>query len=237
MQALFEGLIDYAGLFPPAKLPMDDAVAQYRQAAGGPHAAMLERFIVPASRLGELPVDDLRLSVVIDESYAPLDRGGIELIEGKLPPADLLAMAPAGARVFAEVDPTDTGALDAVAAASIGAKVRCGGDAGVPSPADLAAFVQGCAERELAWKATAGLHHAFRTDAAHGFVNLLAAAGLPDRAEEVLAEQDPEAFALEDGTLTFRGEAACERRVHFVGYGSCSFTEPVEELQQLGWLS
>ena len=48
------GLIDYAGLFPPAALAMDDAVGRYARPTGaGRDAWMLGRFIVPASRLGE----------------------------------------------------------------------------------------------------------------------------------------------------------------------------------------
>jgi len=51
---LFAGLIDYAGLFPPASLSMADAVDEYRAARQGPHAWMLGRFICPATRLEEL---------------------------------------------------------------------------------------------------------------------------------------------------------------------------------------
>ena len=52
--ALLEGVVDYAGLFPPAGLPMADAVAEYRAALAGPSAWMLGRFVVPAARLDEL---------------------------------------------------------------------------------------------------------------------------------------------------------------------------------------
>lgn len=48
------GLIDYAGLFPPASLSMEEAVAEYRAARTGPHAWLVERFICPAGRLLEL---------------------------------------------------------------------------------------------------------------------------------------------------------------------------------------
>ncbi|GBE24056.1 hypothetical protein BMS3Bbin02_00321 [bacterium BMS3Bbin02] len=51
---LFEGLIDYAGLFPPASLTMDAAVAEYRAIRGSPDSWMAARFIAPASRLVEL---------------------------------------------------------------------------------------------------------------------------------------------------------------------------------------
>ena len=46
--------IDYAGLFPPAKLAMLPAVEEYRRERGSGHAWMLGRFIVPASQLEAL---------------------------------------------------------------------------------------------------------------------------------------------------------------------------------------
>lgn len=53
-QVLFSGLIDYAGLFPPASLSMADAATEYRRARRGPHSWLLGRFICPATRLEEL---------------------------------------------------------------------------------------------------------------------------------------------------------------------------------------
>ncbi len=76
LSAALGGLIDYAGLFPPARLEMAPAVAEYAQARAGAHAWMLGRFIVPASRLGELrdalaaEQPPLPLSVIVD---APSD--------------------------------------------------------------------------------------------------------------------------------------------------------------------
>lgn len=54
LQALMRGVIDYAGLFPPAKLPMDAAIQNYVDYQKGNDAWMLSRFIIPASRLQEL---------------------------------------------------------------------------------------------------------------------------------------------------------------------------------------
>jgi hypothetical protein len=47
------GLIDYAGLFPPAKLAMGPSVETYNRARIGEHEWMLGRFICPVSRLHE----------------------------------------------------------------------------------------------------------------------------------------------------------------------------------------
>jgi hypothetical protein len=76
LRALLAGAIDYAGLFPPAGLPMDQAVANYGEYLGGPDAWALGRFVVPVARLGELeqsaeavapraPASPWRLSVLV----------------------------------------------------------------------------------------------------------------------------------------------------------------------------
>ncbi|MCW5758112.1 MAG: hypothetical protein KIT54_12820 [Phycisphaeraceae bacterium] len=53
-QAFTQGLIDYAGLFPPASLGMGSATENYARYLRSTHAPMLGRFICPAARLGEL---------------------------------------------------------------------------------------------------------------------------------------------------------------------------------------
>ncbi len=51
VKALLAGIVDYAGLFPPAALDMEAAVEAYAAHRGGPHRWMLARFICPAARL------------------------------------------------------------------------------------------------------------------------------------------------------------------------------------------
>ena len=51
--SLLDSLIDYAGLFPPAQLGMDAAVARYAAHRRSAEAWMLARFIAPATRLAE----------------------------------------------------------------------------------------------------------------------------------------------------------------------------------------
>ncbi len=53
LAALLARAVDYAGLFPPARLPMRDAVRAYADYRNGPQAWMLGRFVVPAARLEE----------------------------------------------------------------------------------------------------------------------------------------------------------------------------------------
>lgn len=53
MRAFLAGLVDYAGLFPPAKLDMAAAVTKFAKHRASPCAFGLARFVCPATRLGE----------------------------------------------------------------------------------------------------------------------------------------------------------------------------------------
>ncbi len=54
LRALLSGIIDYAGLFPPAGLPMDQAIRNYARYRQEPESWMLARFICPAAQLTDL---------------------------------------------------------------------------------------------------------------------------------------------------------------------------------------
>jgi hypothetical protein len=106
----------------------------------------------------------------------------------------------------------------------------------------LATFLRLCREAGVVFKATAGLHHAVRSDTQHGFLNLLAAAVFGDEAE-ALADDDADAFRLDAQSFRWRGrkasagELARVRAERFHSFGSCSFFEPVEELETLDLLA
>lgn len=263
-RALLGALIDHAALFPPASLDMPDALEADRRARATPEAWMLDRFIVPASRLAELPADTPPLSVVLDRGEGDLDAIAaydVVLLEGRIDPAwipetQALVDAKLGVPAFWELAPGRAldGEVAAVREAGAGAKIRCGGvtaDAFPPVEA-VAAFVLACRDAGVRFKATAGLHHPIRhVDPAtgfhmHGFLNLLAAAVLAHMGEDdlvpVLAEEDAAAFTVDAGGLEVHGRRAdgaaieAARAELFVAYGSCSFSEPVEDLTALGIL-
>lgn len=52
-RAFLSGIVDYAGLFPPASLGMHTAVRKYATHLSGVDADLLGRFVVPAERLDE----------------------------------------------------------------------------------------------------------------------------------------------------------------------------------------
>jgi hypothetical protein len=257
-RALLGRLIDHAALFPPASLDMPEAIEADRAARASEHAWMLDRFICPASRLHELPADAPRLSVVLDGGEGDLEvvrdavAAGrrVELVEARIDPAwipetqALVEEKLPGVRAFWELSPGRglPGAVAAVREAGAGAKIRCGGTT-LPSVDEVAAFIATCRDAGVPFKATAGLHHPIRSGDRHGFLNLLAAAVLADGdTEAIVAEEDPEAFALDADGLAVHGHRADRAAIEtaraelFTAYGSCSFTEPVEDLTALGVL-
>ena len=191
-RALLTRLFDHAAMFPPASLPLDEALAEDDRARASEHAWLLGRFVVPDG----VEVDDRELAVV----------GGGRERQGDV--------------VYAEGE----------------TKIRCGG-ARIPSVEELAAFVR---DAPAPFKATAGLHHAYPTEEGeHGFLNLLAAVVFGD--EEAALRAPRGSFELDESGFRWDGREAdasrcAEARRRFRSIGSCSFFEPVGELEELGIL-
>ena len=139
-----------------------------------------------------------------------------------------------------------------------GLKIRTGGmkAAAFPSVEGLATVLAELTKIGLPWKATAGLHHPlrqFRDEVGtemHGFLNLLIAsallhAGQASTAEvvQILTATDADAFAVNNDGASWkslhasRDEIEAMRTEGFTSVGSCSFTEPTEELRELGLLN
>jgi hypothetical protein len=238
-KALLGGLIDHAPLYPPASLPLDEALADHRRAREGPDSWLVRRFVCPSSKLGELAGEQLRLSVVLDEDVTLPEDERIEAVEATSVPVSNLVL---GREIYVElpVDERLEARIAELAEAGLRAKVRCGGRE-VPSIEALARFVRACREAGVPFKATAGLHHAYPTDGEHGFLNLLAAAVFGDE-EPALSERERDAFALTSERFAWHDreasadELARVRRELFCGIGSCSFDEPAGELRALGIL-
>ena len=270
--ALLAALVDDAGLFPPERLSMDRAVARHRADAAAAHPVLTHRFLCAAGRLAdlrsELTDDVLRLGLILDTGPAGVDaavaavraepRLRIETVEVALPATDVAGaarthvprLATVDAPVFIELPraPGWRAALEVVASAGVGAKVRCGGvDAALfPSAAELAAMVTAIVAAGVPWKATAGLHHAVRHRDRrtgfdhHGFLNLLVAVsravdgGTEDGVTAALAIDTGSALAAE---VRAAGDAVGARaRRSLVAYGSCSTSEPIADLDALGLL-
>ncbi|MEO7711715.1 MAG: hypothetical protein ABIV10_02210 [Gemmatimonadaceae bacterium] len=288
LRALVSRVVDYAGLFPPAALPMREAVARQAVYLQSGDAWMVGRLVVPASRLNELveaagSVDTIetpwRLSVLIDDatndaarirefSNAHGERFVVEAVEGRAESADeierMVGAFEPGLERYVELTPHDDprAQLESVRRAGGRAKIRTGGvtSGAFPSAAEIARFITRCAESGVAFKATAGLHHAVRgnyrltyeTNAANapmfGFLNLLAASAMAAAGSSevelipLLEEHRGAAFAFDADGMRWRDHVvpidriAHARRTLAVAFGSCSFEEPRDELRELDLL-
>ena len=149
--------------------------------------------------------------------------------------------------VFVEVPRDDRrhALLTALADSPYRAKFRTGGVRAelYPDEAELAAAIGASVAARLPFKATAGLHHAVRnTDPdtgfeQHGFLNVMLATdaalqGAPvEEMERILADRDGASLAARVGDLP--GERAAALRAAFTSFGSCSVTDPLDELTAL----
>lgn len=149
--------------------------------------------------------------------------------------------------------------LDFARLAGARAKIRTGGVTSdvFPAPDDVLTFIAGCAERGLAFKATAGLHHLIRSEypltyesgsgrtTMYGFLNVFLAAtalfsgGSAGEARGILLESDLSSFRFDEDGILWRNRAlsaadVTRAREFATSFGSCSFREPVDELMTAG---
>lgn len=69
LRAMLEGVIDYAGLFPPAKLPLTEAVEEYLGIIHGPDKWLVDRFACPVGKLRDLSIE---LTEHPEEPFVPV---------------------------------------------------------------------------------------------------------------------------------------------------------------------
>lgn len=287
------GIVDYAGLFPPAGLNMATAVSNYAQYRAGADRDLLGRFVVPAARLDEFgdaargllePGDEgeaWRLSVIVGDNLTAARKAVVDFNSMYSSISDLgyaqcdaveihahteadvvTAMQAFGKsiRVFFEIplDPDPGAMLRIIARHSGSAKMRTGGltEASFPQASAIIRFISRSNELGVRFKATAGLHHVLRAaypltyeaespkGLMFGYLNLFLAAafirsGMSEaEAREVLEEPSVAAFTFSNGGAAWRGHklTASElfaTRSQALSFGSCSFSEPVDEAKAL----
>lgn len=174
---------------------------------------------------------------------------------------DTMHRIPEDLQVYVEipVDPEPARLLDVIGGSRLRAKVRTGGvtPEAFPNSLNLIRFMRACIGANVPFKATAGLHHPLRAEyrltyaadsarcSMFGFLNLFLAAaflsaGMDERnALEVLEEKTPGAFQVERAEIRWRSnrlgltDLLRARQDVIISFGSCSFTEPISELQAL----
>src|SRR5262245_35756037 len=73
LRVLLSHVIDYAGLFPPAGLPLPIVVERYAGFLASPDAWMLNRLVLPADRLAEIvPGEQWRITLLVNDEPGPL---------------------------------------------------------------------------------------------------------------------------------------------------------------------
>ena len=146
-----------------------------------------------------------------------------------------------------EPGPDWLGAADAVAEAELRLKFRTGGLEShlFPTAPTLASWIDAALDRETPFKCTAGLHNALRHTGAEGFehqgfLNVLLATRLAfdgSTADDVVAVlEERVADALLDRWHEQGDDAMAGARRWFTSYGSCSVSEPLDDLLALGLL-
>jgi len=171
----------------------------------------------------------------------------------------VLSSVPRWAQAYVEI-PLDRDPVPLVTAIARGggrAKARTGGitpDAFPPAEA-VARFLRACTDAGVPFKATAGLHHPLRAEyrltyapdsprgTMFGFLNVFLAAAFVHHGMgnadvvRLLEERSAEAIRFAGDAVEWRGHRldqgaiAAARATGIVAFGSCSFTEPVGELQ------
>ncbi|MGE0554506.1 MAG: hypothetical protein AB7R55_13840 [Gemmatimonadales bacterium] len=165
-----------------------------------------------------------------------------------------------GRSLYAEVAPA--GDLDemlaALARSDLSAKIRMGGVTPelIPPVSAVADFLVALWRTRLSFKATAGLHHPVRSEfpltyrpdspraTMHGYLNLVLASLLADAGADhaliagALSETDRTAIEVDAAGIGWRSrrfpaDAIDALRSRFHGFGSCSFREPLDDLQPL----
>jgi hypothetical protein len=293
LRLLLADSIDYAGLFPPSRSTMAEAVTSYAKYWSGSYAELLGRFVIPSPRLDEfagaaelyLPCDERpwRLSVLLGadwesdrESIVEFDaahtskssRGHAvcDTIEARAAAVSeirrIREMFSDRSAIFVEFPLVNADSLmPHVKAAGAKAKIRTGGVTAdsFPEPGEIAAFIFACHRADVAFKATAGLHHPLRASypltyeagselaPMYGYLNLFLAAAAIHRGSELavaieaLLESDPSTISVSDSILTWRDHRFAEAEIRqlrqfVLAFGSCSFVEPITEARQLGLL-
>lgn len=138
-----------------------------------------------------------------------------------------------------------------------GYKLRTGGvtASAFPLPEQVAFAIKHCLNRQIPMKFTAGLHHPVRhfndevKTRMHGFINIFCAGAIAIRHNisesemiKMLEEEDPKAFEFTDESFTWDkyvisvDDITYSRESLTISYGSCSFDEPIEDLQKLNLL-
>jgi hypothetical protein len=292
IRKLLAEVIDYAGLFPPAKLSMSEAVVNYATYRNSNYSWMLGRFVAPVARLDEffnyaedaiardrdkhwriaaVAGEDIQetIRIIKEFNYKNSGLAFVDVLEVKANTVSKIENTvnalPKGVTAYFEIANKEElpELVSALAIRKQKAKIRTGGITHdqFPPARQIIRFVRTCMAANVPFKATAGLHHPIRcfrpltyepdspSGMMHGFLNLLLMTGFARESyrvsllEELMEEEFEEVFKFDELGVSWRNqhqlnltnlELLRQRGMH--SFGSCSFEEPIADLEALGIL-
>jgi hypothetical protein len=271
VRTLVSALVDDAGLFPPTALRVDDALRRYAGLRQSEQPTFTGTFVASTNHVvalqTALPADArLRLSIVVGGSrevselaHAASDPRltftALEFLPGatRRDVTEVLD-AIAGIWVFADapdvylelgLEDLDRHLVSTIAKQGWSAKLRCGGTVpdAFPTPDQLGRAIHLLVGQGVAFKATAGLHHALpyvdpSTGLSHyGFLELLAAVHAAQSGASISAVS--RALSTDDGQALVAATRAMPPRVAatvrdaFRTFGCCDPTQPQADVDSL----
>ena len=255
-------LVDDAAIFPPGDVPFDEAVDAYDARSDEDGAELVGSFVLRDTDLPRLRDPVAPVSIVCTggagQLAGPTDwvrRKNVAVAGMEIAVRDLDDLAGNVRRIVAATDDLETewpifvelpqtapdhgwlAAADVAAEAGLRLKFRTGGlDASAFPPSELLAnWIDAALDRETQFKCTAGLHRALRHTGEdgfehHGFLNVM----LATRRAFDGATPDEVVAVLEDRELAVTADEVAAGRRWFLCFGSCSVTEPWNDLRELG---
>lgn len=263
-RALFTGLIDDAAVFPPGNYPLPEAISRREQRRGAPYAELVGPLLLPPPLVSEAVSGTSPLTIsVVGRPGADLDQvlrtaqllvdarghslAGLEIahhpdwrkaLELSVPLAIEVTPDAAGLEAIADLHGSDE---------QVRAKLRTGStsERGVPTTAQVAAFLAATVEQSVSFKLTGGLHHAVAHTATtqsgkeeqHGFLNVLLATGAALNGESsadvsaLLAERDSASIVEQIRALDASQASAIRDQFH--SFGCCNVLDPIGDLSAL----
>ena len=190
LKVLLRAIVDYAGIFPPAKLSLQNAIADYLKYSQSSDNWLLGNFVIPVSRLTELEtllvnrysenklLTPCSISAILSGNWQSElqqvqtfnNNNNLKITAVEFKPLSLgeiqqaINHIPKGIETFWEIplDENLENYLAILKKANKAAKIRTGGLSAqsFPDVERLCQFIFASAEAQVPFKATAGLHHA-----------------------------------------------------------------------------
>ncbi|MFY9904924.1 MAG: hypothetical protein WBX02_10670 [Terriglobales bacterium] len=241
----------------------EDAFTRLPKLASGSNAAKWRLSVLlgsdPVADLARIREFNIRMANSSSSWTAVIDSVEVKVAHPREVERISAAIPPEISAYFEIPRSSASACIPALAKSGRRAKIRSGGETAdmFPAPKDVVEFIHLCAANNVPFKATAGLHHPLRSvhrltyqpesplGMMHGFINVFLAAAFVRAgmdsgvAVQLLEERSQQAFHFDEDGVSWREhrlrarEIAAVRNDFAISFGSCSFTEPIDDLRSL----